>query len=436
MPAARRAPAGLRRSLTFVDLTAIGVNATVGSGIFLLPDDLFRAMGPYSPFSFVLCVAGLMPIAWCFAEAASTTETTGGPYEYARRELGPAWGYAVGWMCFVNAIFSFAAVASAAAAYASRLFPSTVGEVGRPLLAMSTIFAFGALNYIGAKPGAWAIKVFTLGKLAVLLLLMLVLLPEMNWSPISETRTDQAHVGGIRGMSAAAFMALFALQGFETVPVPAGEARAPTVQVPMTIMTTLATTGLLYLVVQTILVFSFDQLAVESDAPLADAALALSPSLGLVVAGGALISTLGFVSGSALGTPRYLFAMAAHRQLPANLAALHPVFRTPHLAILITSAIAAALVLPLDYRTLIGMSNVAVAVQYGATCFAVMRAGTRAKTARRSKRLVLSSLGLAASSAICFAASRVELLFASTALVLGFGLFFASRRAIRQERHT
>src|SRR5690606_37796775 len=195
------------------------------------------------------------------------------------------------------------------------------------------------------------------------------------------------------GLASAVFIALFALQGFEVVGVPAGEAASPEKKVPIAVLGTLITTGLFYVVIQSVLVFGSGNLGAVSDAPLADAALALSPSLGVLVAVGALISTLGFVSGSALGTPRYLFAMASHRQLPIVLSRLHPEFRTPSVAILATSVIAALLVLPFDYRTLIGMSNVAVAVQYGATCVAVLRQRIKSReAAHRNRHLILAAL--------------------------------------------
>lgn len=429
MPSLDRSPApGLKRSLSLVDLTAIGLNATVGSGIFLLPDDLFREMGPWSPLAFGLCVLGLLPVAWCFADAAKRTEATGGPYEYARQEFGETTGYGVGWMCFANSAFSFAAVASAAAAYAGRLVPSLGEGWGPRAFAIFAIFAFGLLNYVGAKPGAWAIRLFTFGKFAVLLLLISVLIPETDLARTSVVESRALTLGGI---SSAVFIALFALQGFEVVGVPAGEAQSPERKVPLAVLGTLITTGILYVIVQTVLVFGFDEMSVESDAPLADAALALSPSLGVVVAVGALISTLGFVSGSALGTPRYLFAMASHGHLPVTLSRLHPLFRTPHLAILVTSTVAAALVLPLDYRTLIGMSNVAVAVQYGATSLAVFKRGARERSQSQwTKRIALSMLGVVVSIAICFAASAKELLFSVAALLFGLVLRMSVTRRI------
>src|SRR5258705_8414052 len=98
----------MRRSLTRFDVTCLGLNAIVGSGIFLLPDDLFREMGGLSPLAFVLCALGLLPVALCYAEAGSRVDRTGGPYVYASEAFGARVGFAVGWISFANAIFSFA----------------------------------------------------------------------------------------------------------------------------------------------------------------------------------------------------------------------------------------------------------------------------------------------------------------------------------------
>lgn len=428
-----------RRSLGLVDLAALGLNATVGSGIFLLPDDLFRAMGPASPLAFALCALCLLPVAFCYADAAATTEATGGPYVYAAAAFGQRLGFLVGWMCFANAVFSFAAVASAAAAYAERLLPALLGGTATKLFAGLVVVVFGALNYCGARPGALAVRAFTFGKFAVLLLLISVLLPELDVERAAAHGPVEIGVGGVLS---AMFMALFALQGFEVVPVPAGEAKAPKQKAPRAVLVTLLSAAVLYVVVQTVLVFGSVDLGRASDAPLAEAAVALSPALGVVVAVGALVSTLGFVSGSALGTPRYLFAMAAGGQLPRTLAALHPRFGSPHLAVLATCGLALVLTLPLDYRMLIGMSNVAVAVQYGSTCAAVLKRTLLEPTdaaqgsavgspaaSRRMLRLCMATLGVLASAAVWFAATKEELLFSVAALGLGVLVSVVTRKA-------
>jgi len=400
----------MRRSLGRFDITCLGLNAIVGSGIFLLPDDLYRKLGVLSPLAFVCCAVGLLPVALCYADAAAVRDKSGGPYVYASEAFGPRVGFAVGWMCFANSVFSFAAVAAAAAAYAARLVPELGGTVLQKAVAVAIVALFAALNYRGAKPGAVAVDVFTAGKFFVLLVLVAALLPRVTLAPFHGASLS----GG--GLGAATFVALFAAQGFEVVPVPAGETRTPQRIVPFAIVSSLLVASVLYVLVQVVLVGSGANLALESDAPLADAALRVAPVLGIVVAVGGLISTVGFVSGSALGTPRYLFAVAQAGQLPKQLAAIHPRYQSPYLAIVATAAIAVGLVLPFDYRALIGMSNVAVAVQYLATCLAVakFKRGTR-----QGLRVVLPWIGVGVSLWIFTEASLTELVWAGASLAVG-----------------
>jgi amino acid transporter len=415
-------PSTVKRSLGLFDAICLGLNAIVGSGIFLLPDDLYRQMGAWSPLAFALCALGLLPVASCYAKAAALVEHTGGPYVYAREAFGARAGFVVGWMCFANSLFSFAAVASAAAAYSLKLWPTLASASGSGALAALVVIAFGTLNYFGAKPAVRAIDMFTFGKFLVLLILVAVLIPHA-----SAARFASAAPPTLAGVGAATFMALFALQGFEVVPVPAAETRAPKRNLPRAVLISLSVAALLYTLVQSVLVAACDGLGRESDAPLADAALALAPTLGIVVTLGGLISTLGFVSGSAFGTPRYLFAAANHGHLPGALGRVHPRFATPHAAIATTAALAAVLCLPFDYRTLIGMSNVAVSIQYLATCLALPR--LTAASGRPSAGLrTMSLVGAAVSLSICTQASLVELGWAAGSLLVGLGIEQITRK--------
>jgi APA family basic amino acid/polyamine antiporter len=416
----------VRRSLSLFDVVCIGLNAIVGSGIFMLPDDLARDMGALSPLAFLLCGLGLLPVALCYAEAARSVDRTGGPYVYAREAFGPLVGFAVGFMCLANAVFSFAAVASAAAAYAARLWPSLGTAVALKLVALAIVVAFAALNYRGARPGSRAVNIFTFAKFGVLFTLVLALWPHAAWEHVEPTLPR-----GFAGVGAATFAALFAAQGFEVVPVPAGETRDPERSIPRAVVGSLLAASFVYVVVQGTLVLAYPGLSRASDAPLADAALAVVPGLALLVLCGGLVSTLGFVSGSALGTPRYLYAMGADGLLPRALASLHPRFGSPHLAVVTTGGVVALLVVAFDYRALVGMSNVAVAVQYLSTCLAVMR--TRKLVKAPAVRWVVPVVGAAVSVWVFTEASWHELTWALGSLAFG-GLCMACMRYVASTR--
>jgi APA family basic amino acid/polyamine antiporter len=419
----------MRRTLTLFDVVCIGLNAIVGSGIFLLPDDLYRQMGVLSPLAFLLCAVGLLPIALCYAEAASSVDRTGGPYVYASEAFGAKVGFGVGWMCFANAVFSFAAVASAAGAYFGRLVPAFAGLWPERFVALVVIAIFGALNYRGAKPGALAVDAFTLAKFGVLIVLVAALVPEVSW-PSGPAATTLPQ--GLSGVGAATFVALFAAQGFEVVPVPAGETRHPRRDIPIGIVGSLLLASLLYVVVQAVLVGAYARLGHTSDTPIADAALAVVPTLGTFIAIGGLISMLGFVSGSALGTPRYLYAAASDGHLHAALGRVHVVHQSPHVAVVVTCAISAAMASALDYRALIGMSNVAVAVQYLATCLAIpvlRRRGGERPGFKVPFGPVIPLVGAVLSVWVFTQATLEELTWAAASMIVGVVALVAGRRS-------
>ncbi len=418
------APPSVRRALGRFDLICIGLNAIVGSGVFALPDDLYREMGALSPLAFLLCGLGLLPVALCYAEAGSRVDRNGGPYVYASEAFGRHVGYGVGWMSFVNSIFSFAAVAAIAAETLGELVPALAAPARG--VAACIVVLFTALNYYGAKPGARAVELFTIGKFAVLLVLVAVLLPQLSVERIESAPASF----GYDGLKAAIFAALFAAQGFEVVPITAGETHAPQRHVPIAVVSSLLAASALYVVVQIVLIGTYADLGRDSNTALVDAARAYGPALGLTVLIGALVSTLGFVSGSALGTPRYLHAAAVDGHLPLGLAAAHPRFASPHWAILVTGMLTVAVVLILDYRDLIGISNVAVAVQYLATSLAVpalRRRSERAPVHLRGGWLVPLA-GAAVSLWIFTAASLLELQWAACSLAVGVALTLVSRR--------
>ena len=410
-----------RRRLNLFDVLCIGVNATVGSGVFALPDDMHRAMGGWSPFAYVLCSLLLLPIALCFAELAGRHEDTGAAYVYARRAFGSQVGFFVGWYCWAATLVSWAANTT--------LFIEILGVKSYPLnkiICVLSILALGIINYIGVKPGAWLVNTVTIGKLGAIFCFLGVAL-----FAIDPHRLGGALPLGLTGVGQGVSLALFPLQGFEVAPVAAGETKDPRRNVPIGTIGTILFSALLFIVVQTALVGSYSGLAGESQQPLVDAARRLSPFLGTVVLVGSLISIGGFNAGSALGAPRYAQAIAEHRLLPAPLAKIHPRWGTPYLAIVTTTLLAAGLAFFFDYRKLVGMTNITVLVQYLVSCLAVPVLRYRERGDVEGKKgwrmpggPVIPVIGVLGSlllfKLVVFGgASREELYFAAGSLVLG-----------------
>src|SRR5262245_36882322 len=139
----------MRRRLTLFDVVCIGVNATVGSGVFAMPGDLYRTMGGWSPLAYALCTLLLLPVALCFAELAGRHEQTGGSYLYVRNAFGDRAGFLMGWYCWANTFVSWAANAT--------IFCDLLNfklRIVAKVAAAAFVLFLGVVNYVGVKPGA------------------------------------------------------------------------------------------------------------------------------------------------------------------------------------------------------------------------------------------------------------------------------------------
>ena len=416
------APAEKRR-LGLFDVLCIGVNATVGSGVFTLPDDMQREMGGYSPLAYLFCALLLLPVALCFAELSGRFEETGGAYVYARAAFGPRAGYLLGWFCWTTTFVSWAANTTLLVALLG-FAPYPYGK----LLCAVAILALGGINYVGIKPGAWTVNVVVIGKLAAIACFLAVAF--FSFDP---SRFGGALPRGALGVGQGIYLALFPLQGFEVAPVAAGETKNPKRNVPLATMGTLLFSALLFILVQTALVGSYPGLAADSQQPLTDAARHLGRTIGILVFAGSMVSIGGFNAGSALGSPRYARAIAAHGLLPAPLARVHPRWSTPHIAIVTTTLLSTVLAIFFDYRQLVGMSNITVVIQYLFTCLAVPF--IRRKQPGKPTGWIIPGgpvvplLGACGSLVLLRGASLAEVAFAGVALVVGVAILALQRKS-------
>ncbi len=357
----------LRRVLGRWDLTAIGVNQVVGSGIFVLPATIALLVGTASS-PLVWIAGGLINalIVLCFAEAATRFRATGGSYLYAREAFGLFVGFEVAWMMWLTRVAAQAALVNALALYLGYFWPGATEGVGRILVLTATIVGLAVINFVGVRYGSWAINLFTIGKLAPLGIFIL-----LGFFFIEGERFTGFQQIKLEGFGQAILLLIFAYGGYELISVPAGEAQSPRAHVPQALLMTIGAACAIFCLVQVVAVGTLPGLA-ESETPLADAAaLFLGPVGGTLLAVGALISIAGASSGSMLAAPRMTFALGEGGQLPRVFAHVQPRFRTPDFSIAVYAAVALALALSGTFVQLAAASAVARLVYYAATCAAV-----------------------------------------------------------------
>lgn len=357
----------LKRALGPWDLTAIGVNQVIGAAVFLMPALVAAQVGSWSTLA-VLCVGLLsMLIALCFAEASSRVESTGGSYIYTRAAFGRFVGFEVGWMMWFTRVASWAGVAFGLTTYLARYWPVLEDGTGRGIFLTAIFGILTLINILGIRQSAWVVNTLTIGKLLPLIVFIAAGLAYVEWSRLTPTWPLPSEQ-----FPAALLYLIFAFGGYEVVPVPAGEARKPTRDVPFAMIMTITIVTALTILVQAVAQGSLADVA-SSKAPLADAAVIFLGAGGaLLLTVGAAISTTGNNMGQSISGSRSLFALAEQRDLPSPIAWVHPRLRTPVVAIVLTSAVALTLALTGSFSKLALASAVSRLLVYAGTAAAVL----------------------------------------------------------------
>src|SRR5712691_9992862 len=177
----------LVRAVGFWGLVAMCINAVVGSGVFLLPTESYKLLGPFSLWAPLIFALPVFVLVLCFAEAASHFSEPGGAYLYAKTAFGDFIGFETGWMNWLARVTSLAALSNGFVVSLARLFPSLGAPLARSAVIIGSLLILGIIHFIGVKYGAVSIYVFTFGKVVPLVGFIIVALILFPHNPIPET---------------------------------------------------------------------------------------------------------------------------------------------------------------------------------------------------------------------------------------------------------
>jgi basic amino acid/polyamine antiporter, APA family len=330
----------LKRAVSSTQLTAMGVGAIIGTGIFVVVGEGARIAGPAVILSFVLAAVACVFSALSYAELASSIPVAGSAYTYTYATLGEVVAWIIGWDLILEYGVSVAAVAVGWGANLNAFLDSAFGiEIPQALAtspenggvfnlpAVLVVLAITALLVRGTKESAAANLVMVVVKLAALAFFIVVALSAFstqNFTPFAPA--------GASGVVSGAAIIFFAYIGFDAVSTGSEEARNPGRDLPIAIIGSLVICTVFYILtaIGAIGIATPAQLS-ASEAPLA---AALEEGAGIswaasVLSFGAVVAITSVILVILYGQTRIFFAMCRDGLLPEGLATVNPRYGTP-----------------------------------------------------------------------------------------------------------
>jgi basic amino acid/polyamine antiporter, APA family len=406
---------GLKRSLTKWHLTALGVGATIGAGIFattgtaIAGDPARPGAGPAIVLSFLLTAVACGFAALCYAEFAAMVPISGSAYTYAYASLGEflAWiigwdliveyavgniGVAIGWSGYFRELLthfglnlpawlatdlrsaSDAARAVAAGAtdapsvYLASALSTAPHFLGVPVIANLPAFlvvvAITVLLVIGIRESANFNNTMVLLKIAIILFFVAVGAFFINPRHWNDPATGGFAPNGFAGISAGAAIIFFSYIGFDAVSTAAEEAQQPARDMPFGIIMSLAVTTVLYIAISIVMtgLAPWQQLGTAEPMitalQLADGPPGILRFSRFIIAIGAVVAMGSVLLVFQLGQPRIFMSMARDGLLPPFFSKVHPRFKTPYVGTIITGLFVATFAAFANIAEVVDLTNI------------------------------------------------------------------------------
>ncbi|MDP4237894.1 MAG: amino acid permease [Bacteroidota bacterium] len=359
----------LKRHLSALNLTLLGVGCVIGAGIFVLTGTAAALhAGPAIAISFIISALGCLLAGLCYAEFASMIPVSGSAYTYGYATMGEFVAWIIGWDLILEYLFGSATVAVGWSGYVSSLladfglalpsamcqspfiYDSAGWHLSGAIINFPAVFIVGVMTtllVIGIKESAKFNNIIVLIKVTVILLFIGFGISHIhlaNWTPFIPANTGEFGHFGWSGVLTGAAVVFFAYVGFDAVSTTSQEAINPKRDVPRGILFSLLICTILYIAVSLVLTGILNYKYLNVEAPIALAINSAGPGLMWlrpIIKIGAIAGLSSVVLVLLLGQSRVFFTMASDGLLWKSFAKTHSKFKTPHITTIVTGCVAA-----------------------------------------------------------------------------------------------
>ena len=373
----------LKRALTALNLTTLGIGAIIGAGIFVLTGTAAaQYAGPAIVWSFVLAGVACLFAGLCYAEFSAMIPIAGSAYTYGYATLGELIAWIIGWDLILEYLFGAATVAVGWSGY----FTAFMNELGLKLspaltnapvkfvdapgpghgfqatgalINLPAMFLIGLMTcllVIGIKESARFNNVIVIVKLLIVFLVIgfgFMYVNQANWHPFLPPNTGEFGHFGWSGVLRGSAVIFFAYIGFDAVSTAAQEAKNPQRDMPIGILGSLAVCTVLYILMALVMTGLAHYTELNVPHPVFVAIEKAGPALAWlrpIINIGAIAGLASVVLVMLMGQPRIFFSMSRDGLLPPVFGKVHPKYQTPYITTILTGVVAAIVagILPID----------------------------------------------------------------------------------------
>ena len=348
---AQREGSGMKRTLSTVDLTFLGIGGIIGSGVFVLTGiGAARYAGPGIVLSFVAAGLLCMLVGLAYAELASLIPAAGSAYAYTFASLGEGMAFLCGWSLIIGYIVTASAVAVGFSAYFSGMMASLGMEIPKALLttapeggiinlpAVVITLLIGGILAHGTKESSRLNAILISLTLCAIVGYIVVTTPHMDIAK----NMDPFLPFGAAGIMTGAAVVFFSFMGFDTVATSAEECKTPEKSLPIGIIASVFVCLCIYSVVAFVLTGTINYTDLDRADPVAYCLRLIGyPGFANLVTVGILFGMITTLIVYIFGQARVFYAMSRDGFLPKAMANIHPKYGTPYFITLVGSVIIA-----------------------------------------------------------------------------------------------
>ncbi len=416
---------GLKKTLTGLNLTTLGIGAIIGAGIFVLTGQAAaQYAGPGIVISFIISGIACAFAGLCYAEFASMIPISGSAYTYSYATLGEFLAWIIGWDLILEYLFAAATVSVGWSGYmvsflkdfgifiptaftaatgsvlvevpdmgwqeltknlATSLTAQGVNVGALPhvtaiinLPAMFIIAVLTLLLIIGIRESANFNNIMVITKVAVIILFIAIgfaFVYSGNWDPFIPKNTGEWGHFGWSGILRGAGVIFFAYIGFDAVSTAAQEARNPQRDMPIGILGSLSVSTVLYILVAIVLTGIVSYTTLNVSDPVAVGVDAMGKGmfwLRPIVKIAAIAGLSSVILVMLMGQPRIFYSMAKDGLLPPLFSKVHPKFKTPYISTILTGLVAIVLAGILPISILGELVSIGTLLAFAIVCISII----------------------------------------------------------------